>query len=372
VLPWPVWCSIVAVTSAVLGVQWDIAWHRSVGRDTFFSPPHIAIYLGGILAGVACGALILSTTFGKDEARRAAAVKIWGFRGPLGAFIAAWGGIAMIVSAPFDDWWHNAYGLDVKIISPPHTVLALGIFAIELGTLILVLGFLNRAEGEARARLERWFLYVATTLLVMQMTFLMEHTDRTNMHNASFYRDVALGSTAVLVAVRRASRHRWAATWLAGAYAITMLVLLWVFPLVSAEPKLGPVYHPVTHLIPAGFPLLLVAPALAIDLVSPRIDGWAAWRQTLVLGTISVLVLLCVQWPFALFLQSEWARNRVFGTIYFDYNTRPTWFNVQYRFWLEHKSALEFWRGMAIAIAAASVMARIGLGWGEWMRRIRR
>ncbi len=28
----------------------------------------------------------------------------------------------MITSAPFDDWWHNAYGLDVKILSPPHVV----------------------------------------------------------------------------------------------------------------------------------------------------------------------------------------------------------------------------------------------------------
>ena len=57
---------------------------------------------------------------------REASVKMWGFRGPLGAFITAWGGIAMLVSAPFDDWWHNAYGLDVKILSPPHTVLAAG------------------------------------------------------------------------------------------------------------------------------------------------------------------------------------------------------------------------------------------------------
>ena len=58
---------------------------------------------------------------------------MWGFYGPLGAFITAWGGVAMLVSAPFDDWWHNAYGLDVKILSPPHTVLAAGIIAIELG-----------------------------------------------------------------------------------------------------------------------------------------------------------------------------------------------------------------------------------------------
>ena len=30
----------------------------------------------------------------------------------------------MLTSAPFDNWWHDAYGLDVKIISPPHMFLA--------------------------------------------------------------------------------------------------------------------------------------------------------------------------------------------------------------------------------------------------------
>ena len=73
-----------------------------------------------------------------------------GSSGPLGAFLSAWGGVAMLVSAPFDDWWHNAYGLDVKIISPPHMVLAAGFFGIEFGTILLLLAFMNRA-GEADA-----------------------------------------------------------------------------------------------------------------------------------------------------------------------------------------------------------------------------
>ncbi len=60
-----------------------------------------------------------------------------GFRAPLGAFIAAWGGIAMLTSAPFDNWWHNAYGLDVKIVSLPHTLLILGIRAVGVGMLFL-------------------------------------------------------------------------------------------------------------------------------------------------------------------------------------------------------------------------------------------
>ena len=53
-LPWYVAATLVAATSAKVGIIWDISWHRSIGRDTFWTPAHAAIYLGGVLAGLAC------------------------------------------------------------------------------------------------------------------------------------------------------------------------------------------------------------------------------------------------------------------------------------------------------------------------------
>ncbi len=68
--PWVVRAVLLAATSVVLGVIWDISWHRSIGRDTSWTPAHMAIYLGGVLAGVSCGWLVLRTTFaGTPEAR---------------------------------------------------------------------------------------------------------------------------------------------------------------------------------------------------------------------------------------------------------------------------------------------------------------
>src|SRR5206468_6518981 len=96
--------------SAKVGILWDISWHRSIGRDTFWTPAHMAIYLGGVLAGLSCGWVVLKTTFAGTSDERAAAVTFWGFRGPLGAWVCIWGAFAMITSAPFDNWWHNAYG----------------------------------------------------------------------------------------------------------------------------------------------------------------------------------------------------------------------------------------------------------------------
>ena len=59
-----------------------------------------------------------SAPWRRNAEMRAASVKVLGLRAPLGVFLAAWGGVAMLTSAPFDNWWHNAYGLDVKIVSP--------------------------------------------------------------------------------------------------------------------------------------------------------------------------------------------------------------------------------------------------------------
>ena len=156
-VPWyTVWCDCGHVD--IIGGYWDISWHRSIGRDSFWTPAHVAIYLCGVLAGISSAYLILSTSFGNRQAAKESSVKVWGVRGPLESFVSAWGGIAMLTSAPFDNWWHSAYGLDVEIVSPPHVLLIAGILAVQLGVLILILGCMNRTEGVAAARLSGLFL----------------------------------------------------------------------------------------------------------------------------------------------------------------------------------------------------------------------
>src|SRR5881397_1510286 len=73
-VPRHVWLILLAATSAIVGVIWDISWHRSIGRDTFWTPAHLAIYLGGALAGAACGWLVLKTTFSATVEEQAAGV----------------------------------------------------------------------------------------------------------------------------------------------------------------------------------------------------------------------------------------------------------------------------------------------------------
>jgi hypothetical protein len=354
----------------MIGVHWDISWHRSIGRDTFWTPAHLAIHFCGILAGISCAYLILSTTFARESPLRTASVRIWGFRGPLGAFIAAWGGIAMLTSAPFDNWWHDAYGLDVKILSPPHVLLAAGIEAVNVGALILILGYMNRASASQRGKLLALFLYVGGMILITTLVLEMELTSRVVMHTAYFYRIVATGSPLVLAVVARASRYKWAATTVAGVYTAFVLLMSWILPLFPAEPKLGPVLYPVTRFTPPEFPLLLIIPAFALDLLWQKNGNWGAWKQSLVSAAVFLASFVAVQWPFAVFLNSPAARNWFFGTIYFGYNTNPLGRLARYQFAPELPA--DTWREAALAFAIAFVSIRIGLAYGDRLRRIRR
>lgn len=367
---WYVWVTVLAVACAIFGVHWDISWHRSIGRDTFWSPPHLLIYLGAVLAGLACGYQILTLSF--DRRRdTAATVRIWGLRGPLGAFISAWGGIAMLASAPFDNWWHNAYGLDVKILSPPHSVLALGLLGIELGALIFLAGLMNRARGRTHELLRLLFLAIGAMVLIGFLTFQMELIRRSMQHSGQFYRVIATCAPLVLCAVGRASGHRLGATIVAAIYTVEMLLILWLFPLFPATPKLGPVYHAVTHMVPPGFPLLLIFPALGLDLLAPYLGGQPPWQKSVVLAAVFLGVFLAVQWPFSAFLLSPAARNWFFGAHYFGFSTRPSWPEFRHVF-ASADGALGFRSQLGLAGLAALLSVRLGLGAARFLRGVQR
>jgi hypothetical protein len=51
-VPWYIWIGAIAVTSSSIGGAWDVSWHRSIGRDTFWTPAHMLIYACGVLAGI--------------------------------------------------------------------------------------------------------------------------------------------------------------------------------------------------------------------------------------------------------------------------------------------------------------------------------
>jgi hypothetical protein len=371
IIPWYLWCAALAVTSAYVGGYWDISWHRSIGRDSFWSPPHLAIYGCGVLAGISSAYLILTTTFGVQAPLRSVSVSIWGFRAPLGAFISAWGGLAMLVSAPFDNWWHNAYGLDVRIVSPPHMILAGGFFGINFGTIMLMQAFVNRADAAAQRSLRRLLLYVGSMAVSESLLFKIEYISRSEMHRAYFYGVTMFGTLGIMTALAVASRHRWGATIVTSVYTLFALAFLWILPLFPAEPKLGPVYSRVTHFVPWEFPLLLMIPALVIDLILQRTDAWRPLARAPMTGLAFLAAFIAVQWPFAIFLMSPLARNRFFGAGYWDFFTLPSSPYARFQF-IAPETPRQFAIGMMIAALISWLMSYVGLHLGRVLQRVNR
>lgn len=367
-VPWPLYATLFASAAIVVGLIWDISWHRTIGRDTFWSPPHVLEQVAALAAGVSCGWLVLRATFGGDIGARQSAVRVWGFYGPLGAWICIWGTAMMIASAPFDNWWHNAYGLDVKIISPPHMVLAWGMIAIQVGAMVMAVSAQNRGGYDSRLKI----IYAASAgiLLAMTATVIMEDAGIANdMRSPMFYRMVAIVIPIALVAAARASQLRWPATTIAAIYMAIQLVIIWVLQIVPATPLLAPIYNAVTHMVPAPFPLLLIIPAILLDVALPRTKRISDWLLAPMIGIAFILVMLAVHWYWSGFLMSPAARNWFFAADQWDYTERlGPW---RYEYW-NTVPAAAFLRGLMWTFLAATISTRLGLWTGKVMARVQR
>ena len=378
---WFIATILLSAAGIVVGLLWDISWHMSIGRDTFWSPPHMVEYVSGVVAGLSCGYVVLHTTFAGSPADKAATVKWWGyFRGPLGAWITIWGTFAMMVSAPFDDWWHNAYGLDVKIISPPHMILLAGMLGIMMGSLILTLSAQNRSVGTEHQRRDAWMYAAAGGVLTLILaTACIEYSWPNAQHMPLFYQVWAAIFPMLLVGYGVSGKLRWPATGAALCYMAIWAVMGWTLRNVDSQPLLAPIYNPRTYMWPPYFPHWLVVPAFGIDLVLQRFRGRNAWLVATMTGAAFVLLFFAVQWPWSSFMLSPAARNGVFNGGEFPYTARiGVW---TYEFWTGAQgnrvggtlaSPLAMALGLLVAMVLGTFSSRLGLAWGNWMARVKR
>jgi hypothetical protein len=370
-LPWYCVTAILGALCIPIGALWDISWHSTIGRDSFWTPAHITIHLGGLIPGFTAGWLALRATWFGTDIERAAAVRLGPFRAPLGAWVIIWGAFAMLLSAPFDDWWHNAYGLDVEILSPPHTVLAAGMYAVAIGALLLVLSHQNRTGDPGGSIL---FIFAAGILLTMSTIIVTEKSYPNQQLGSTFYQVAAAIYPMYLVAAARASKMRWAATGAAAVYMAILCAMIWILPLFRAQPMLAPIYNPVDRMVPPVFPLIMILPGFLIDLVLRFNRGqhsfWHDWLVAALVAGVFLAGLLAVQIPFSQFLLSPAANNAFFsGDRHWPYFARiGPW---RYIYWDQAKDALTI-NGALIAFVLAALKSRVALAFGSWMSKVQR
>jgi hypothetical protein len=154
-------------------------------------------------------------------------------------------------------------------------------------------------------------------------------------------------------------------------YTGILLAQLWILPLVPAEPRLGPVRHHVDHFVPLQFPLLVLAPAVALDLILRRWSSKPPWVTAALAGGGFLAVFLAVQWPFADFLMSPSSRNFFFGTHEYPYYLSLEAFLRRQQF-VPDPSAAALLSGLTLAFALSVFSSRCGLAFGNWMSRVQR
>jgi len=110
-----------------------------------------------------------------------------------------------------------------------------------------------------------------------------------------------------------------------------------------------------------------VVPAIAIDLLLRRFGRLSNIRLAALMAPVFVATFVVVQWPFADFLMTPWARL-VFATDRMAYMVPPV---VQGR-WYRLEPADNLMIGLSIAIVLAFLSCWRGLSWGAWMARVQR
>ena len=120
------WTLIAGHLIATWGTQWDIQWHLTIGRDTFWIAPHVMTYSGVTIIVLTSFGVLAWMTLGGAAALGSSAIRVFGVSGTAGYQLAAWGIVLTVVAAPIDDLWHRLFGLDVTLWSPPHLLGLLG------------------------------------------------------------------------------------------------------------------------------------------------------------------------------------------------------------------------------------------------------
>src|ERR671923_350579 len=97
----PLVVGLVGTLASWFGSGWDVSWHRIFGRDTFWTTPHLFIYAGVSLWGIA--ALFATVTAMAGRPIRGRALVVGPLRAELGIALIGVGALVTILAAPFDN-----------------------------------------------------------------------------------------------------------------------------------------------------------------------------------------------------------------------------------------------------------------------------
>lgn len=262
-----------------IGSQWDVAWHRTIGRDSFWIAPHIWTYAGIALNGIAAIVATITAMAGRRVHGRE--LRVGPLRAEVGLAVVGIGSLVIIAAAPFDDAWHRTFGPDVDIWSPPHmAAIGVGGPLVYLGwAMALVPGVFPIGDLLRRfLRIGMLGALAGTAIFAMNFYYFAAVT-----REAFFYPLLVCAAIPFVFAMGDAlMAESGSATKIALWYTVTALVVFGALL--------------VTGWRPPGFPPLILAGAIGVDLARRR------GASPLAIGAAFA----------ALFVAAEWIRMLAF------------------------------------------------------------
>jgi len=271
---------LVLLGIAMVGLYWDVAWHIDLGRDKeVLSPPHLLILtsLTGLI-GVGLLSIVTATVTGADVRLR-----LGRWRLPWSAILLLAFRIGGLVAFVLDALWHDAYGVDVTLLSPPH----IGLLA--SGTLSAVALWLMLAEGRPSAggltQLGR-ALQVMTlaSVLIGLSTYQAEYDYGVPLFPVVLLPVLVMAAAGLGLTTARLALGRGGAV----ASALGFLVL---------RGALAPVVGGLGHVMPRT--ALYLPAALAVELAAWRFGTENRLRFALTSGGLLATVGLAGEWAWA-------------------------------------------------------------------------
>lgn len=294
----------------IFGAAWDIQWHTDVGPDTFFTTPHLLMYLGVAIPGLAALLITLLGTYAfhrREQVEAISSVTVPVLRGlfrvPVGFLIAGIGSALGLLAGFYDLWWHSVYGFDAVIYSPAHIALSLAEQVTIIGEFYAFAELLRLSAPKTWLR-RGALLGFATiaALMICSLSFYLLEGPITlfSVLNAKSFIGVAF-TTLIFFLAMAVTRRPWTATLVGGILTLitagTWLFSLWATPayadslnLLMREDAASTVGIAVLSLMyPGG---LLIA-GLVVDLLFllTRRLGWNHMLRVILLSGVGALVI---------------------------------------------------------------------------------
>ncbi|MGW4830694.1 hypothetical protein ACWEOG_24140 [Amycolatopsis japonica] len=283
---------------SLVGLTWDIQWHGDVGPDTFFTLPHLFLYSGSAISGLASLVVVLMTTAARRAGRPVdarvggRAINVFGkiFAAPTGYLVTGTGAAMFLLYGLWDQWWHGLYGFDAVIDSPPHIGLLLSITLSIIGTVMVF----------AAAREHRW----GTVGVVGSLGVLIAFSTVTVLGLQQIDVDgldvVSVGIALLSVLLVSAGAGFWGrpggAVRVAAALAVIQAITWWFSPW-AAEAYASAVGLPMRDYIdgvpamPSMMPMALLPIAAVLEAVYLLSRRWPAGRVSVLAGVIGGLLV---------------------------------------------------------------------------------